>query len=413
MGRLSPSQAAEYRQRRKSAVCIGLMSGTSVDGIDVAIVRIHGHGAGTTLDLLAFDTVPYPEPVRRELLSLYEDQSNAVARLCSLNVVIGEQFAAAALAVAEKAGIDLTKVEVIGSHGQTVWHQPSADPAQPLSTPSTLQIGEASVIAARTGVPVIADFRVADMAVGGQGAPLAPYFDWAVLTDPEKSRCVQNIGGIGNVTWLPANARVEDVIAFDTGPGNILLDALVTILTNGQATYDHDGEFAAGGELIPGMLDHLLEDNYLVQPPPKSTGREYYGMGQVRELMANTGVSEGDLLFTEPATSQRARDLVATATAFTAQSITDAYRRWLPALPSEVLVNGGGSRNPVLMDMIAADLPGISVTATDRLGVDADAKEAMAFALLAHDSLAGLPTNIPGATGASRAIPLGKLTRFS
>jgi anhydro-N-acetylmuramic acid kinase len=413
MGRLSPSQAAEYRQRRRSAVCIGLMSGTSVDGIDVAIVRIHGHGAGTTLELLAFDTVPYPEPVRRELLSLYEDQSNAVARLCSLNVVIGEQFAAATLAVAEKAGIDLATVEVIGSHGQTVWHQPAADPAQPLSTPSTLQIGEASVIAARTGVAVMADFRVADMAVGGQGAPLAPYFDWAVLTDPEKSRCVQNIGGIGNVTWIPANARVEDVIAFDTGPGNILLDALVTLLTNGQATYDHDGHFAAEGEFIPGMLDHLLEDSYLVQPPPKSTGREYYGMNQVRELMANTGVSDGDLLSTEPAARQRARDLVTTATAFTARSITDAYRRWLPALPDEVLVNGGGSRNPVLMEMIAADLPGIPVTATDQHGVDADAKEAMAFALLAHDSLAGLPTNIPGATGASRAIPLGKLTRLN
>ncbi len=412
MGRLSPSQAAEYRQRRRSAVCIGLMSGTSVDGIDVAIVRIHGHGPGTALDLLAFDTVPYPEPVRRELLSLYEDQSNAVARLCSLNVVIGEQFARAALAVADKAGIDLATVEVIGSHGQTVWHQPAADSAQPLSTPSTLQIGESSVIAARAGVPVMADFRVADMAVGGQGAPLAPYFDWAVLTDPEKSRCVQNIGGIGNVTWLPSSARVEDVIAFDTGPGNILIDVLVTILTNGQATYDHDGRFAASGKMIPGMLDHLLEDSYLVQPPPKSTGREYYGMSQVRELMANTGVSDGDLLSTAPATRQRAHDLVSTATAFTARSITDAYRRWLPALPDEVLVNGGGSRNPVLMEMIAADLPGILVTATDQHGVNADAKEAMAFALLAHDSLAGLPTNIPGATGASRAIPLGKLTRL-
>lgn len=385
------------------------MSGTSVDGIDVAIVDITGHGAGCRVNLIAFETVPYDPAVRRELLDLYEDQANAVARICSLNAVIGEEFGRAALEVAGRAGIDLAAVEVIGSHGQTVWHQPAKDVVLPLSTPSTLQIGEPSVIAARTGAPVMADFRVADMAVGGQGAPLAPYFDWAVLTDPVRSRCVQNIGGIGNVTWLPAGATVDDVIAFDTGPGNILIDALVTVLSNGQQTYDRDGLLAGEGELVPGMLDHLLEDGYLFQKPPKTTGREYYGLAQVRQLMADTGVNDGDLLSDDPAARQRAKDLVTTTTAFTARSISDAYRRWLPALPDEVLVNGGGSRNPVLMAMIEGDLGGIPVVATDGHGVDADAKEAMAFALLAHDALAGLPTNIPGATGASRAVRLGKL----
>jgi anhydro-N-acetylmuramic acid kinase len=394
------------------AVCIGLISGTSVDGVDVAITRIAGHAAGASVDLLAFETIPYPAPVRTELLALYDDPANAVARLCSLNVVVGEHFAAASVDVANRAGIDLATVEVIGSHGQTVWHQPAPDPLWPLSTPSTLQIGEASVIAARTGVPVIADFRVADMAVGGQGAPLAPYFDWAVFTDPERSRAIQNIGGIGNVTWLPAGACVDDVIAFDTGPGNILIDSLVTLLTNGAQVYDRNGAFAAQGALIPGMADHLLEDPYLAAPPPKTTGRESYGLPQVRDLMAEIGLAVGTLQADDPATRQLACDLVATVTAFTARSIGDAYRRWLPALPDDVLVNGGGCRNPVLMRMIGGDLPGIPVRATDVIGFDGDAKEAMAFALLAHDAFAGYPTNIPGATGANRAVSLGKLTRL-
>ncbi len=398
--------------KSERATCIGLISGTSVDGVDVAIVTIKGHASNAKLDLIAFETIPYPAQVRTELLALYDDQSNAVARLCSLNVVVGECFAEATIAVAERAGIDLASVEIIGSHGQTVWHQPAPDPAWPLSTPSTLQIGEASVIAARTGVQVMADFRVADMAVGGQGAPLAPYFDWAVLTDPEKSRCVQNIGGIGNLTWLPAGCGVDEVIAFDTGPGNILIDGLVTMLTNGAQTYDRDGVFAAQGSLIPGMVDHLLEDEYLSAAPPKTTGREYYGAEQCRDLLDQVGVTAGALAGEDEVARQLACDLVATATAFTARSIGDAYRDWLPELPDEVLVNGGGCRNPTLMRMIAAGLPGIPVMATDAVGYDGDAKEAMAFALLAHDGLAGYPTNIPGATGATRSIPLGKLSRL-
>ncbi|MBA3276467.1 MAG: anhydro-N-acetylmuramic acid kinase [Chloroflexia bacterium] len=398
--------------RPTPAICVGLISGTSVDGVDVAIVEIAGHAANAKVQLLAFETIPYPDPVRAELLALYDDQTHAVARLCSLNVVVGEYFAEATVTVAGRAGINLAQVEVIGSHGQTVWHQPAHDPAWPLSTPSTLQIGEASVIAARTGAPVMADFRVADMAVGGQGAPLAPYFDWAVFTDPEQSRCVQNIGGIGNVTWLPPGGGVDDVIAFDTGPGNILIDGLVTRLTNGRQTYDRDGLIGARGTLIPGMVDHLLEDPYLADAPPKSTGREYYGADQVRELMDQVSVAEGSLVSGDEATRQTARDLVTSATAYTARSIGDAYRDWLPGLPDEVLVNGGGCRNPTLMRMIGEDLPGIPVMATDAIGFDGDAKEAMAFALLAHDSLAGYPTNIPRATGAARAVPLGKLTRL-
>jgi anhydro-N-acetylmuramic acid kinase len=394
-------------------LCIGLMSGTSVDGIDVAVVRIGGHGAGASLDLVAFETVPYPAEVRRELLALYDDATNAVQRLCSLNAVVGECFASATLEVAARAGIELAGVKVIGSHGQTVWHQPAIDPAWPLSTPSTLQIGEAAVIAARTGVPVMANFRVADMAVGGQGAPLVPYFDWVMLRDEHRSRCAQNIGGIGNVTWLPAGGGADEVIAFDTGPGNILIDGLVSLATGGAMAYDPDGALAGEGDVLPGLLDDLLEDPYLAMEPPKTTGREAYGLQQCHDLMTRYGVPPGALDGEDELARQTALDLVATATAFTARTIADAYADWLPAMPDEVLVSGGGRRNPALMGMLADYLAPVPVTPIDALGYDGDAKEAMAFALLAHDGLAGLPTNVPGATGANRAVTLGALTRLA
>lgn len=378
-------------------ICVGLISGTSLDGIDVAVCGIDGHGQEAKVELLAFDTIAYPDAVRAELLKLYEDQTDAVARICALNVVIGERFAEAAAEVLERAGIESDRIEVIGSHGQTIWHQPEADPENNLIVPSTLQIGEAAVIAARIGAPVIADFRVADMAVGGQGAPLAPYLDWAIFSDPMLGRAVQNIGGIGNVTWLPPGGAVGDVIAFDTGPGNMLIDALVTRLTQGEQTYDENGAIGMNGEVDYDLLTKLMADPYLAEAPPKTTGREYYGTAMVEEILRDRTLDA---------------DLIATATAFTAHSIADAYKRWLPQIPDEVYVNGGGARNPLLMRMLADALDGIEVRATDELGVDADAKEAVAFALMAHDSLAGLPTNIPGATGASRAVSLGKLTRL-
>lgn len=380
-----------------SDLCVGMISGTSVDGIDVAVARIDGHAQEARVELLAFATVPYSDSIRAELLRLYDDQQHAVARLCSLNVLVGQCFADAAMTVLDAAGIDPATLEIVGSHGQTVWHQPEADPGNPLIVPSTLQVGEPAVIAARLGVPVMADFRVADMAVGGQGAPLAPYLDWAIFTDPAVNRCVQNIGGIGNVAWLPAGGAVGDVIAFDTGPGNMLIDALVARLTQGEQGFDADGRIGLQGTVDGDLLTALLADPYLDQPPPKTTGREYYGTAMVEEILARKPLSP---------------DLIATVTAYTAHSIADAYRRWLPELPDEIYVNGGGARNPLLMRMLGDALDGIPVRATDELGIDADAKEAVAFALMAHDGLAGLPTNIPGATGAPRAVSLGKLTRL-
>ncbi len=374
---------------------IGMISGTSLDGIDVAVCRIDGHARDANIEVVAFDTVPYPATVRQELLDLYEDSGNAVARICSMNVVIGDAFADAARQVLEANRLTPDDVELIGSHGQTVWHQPEAE--SELMVASTLQIGDATRIAAALNATVVSDFRVADMAVGGQGAPLAAYLDWASFGDAELNRCVQNIGGIGNVTWVPANASVNDVIAFDTGPGNMLIDALVTRLTNGEQTYDADGAIGMNGSVDYELLNELMNDPYLDEAPPKTTGREYYGSEMVDAILEKHPLNA---------------NLITTVTAFTARSIADAYRRWLPELPDEVYVNGGGARNPLLMRMIADSLDGIPVRATDELGMSADAKEAICFALMAHDSVAGYPTNIPGATGADRAVALGNITRL-
>lgn len=407
-----PTNHLPEAQSDAGRLCVGLISGTSADGIDAALVRITGAGAGARLELVAFRSTPYPPEVRQELLALYApDAANAIARLCSLNVVLGELFAEAAVEICRQGSIEPTALHVVGSHGQTVWHQPVADAALPLSTRSTLQIAEPSVIAERLGVPVVADLRAADIAAGGQAAPLVSYFDWVVLRHSERQRAVQNIGGIGNVTYLPAGGDLESVRAFDTGPGNMVIDGLVSLLTAGAETMDRDGEMAAAGTVDRALLDDLLADDYLRLPPPKTTGRELYGLPFARRLLAEAGIDEGALWpgVTPAAGVQRqACDLVATATAFTVASIADGYRYWLPRV-DEVIVSGGGSRNPTLMRWLAEALEPALVSPIDAYGIDGRAKEAMAFALMAHDGLAGLPTNVPGATGARRAVTLGKL----
>lgn len=392
----------------ESSLCLGLISGTSADGIDAALVRIYGAGAGAKLELVAASSTPYPSAVRDELLALYDQPEQAIARLCSLNFVVGDLFADAALALCSEAGIDPAELEVVGSHGQTVWHQPAHDPTLSLSRPSTLQIGEASILAERLGVPVVADFRVADMASGGQGAPLASYFDWVTLRHPEHHRAVQNIGGIGNVTDLPANASIDDVRAFDTGPGNILIDGMATLLSNGAQTLDHDGVLASEGSVDTALLSTLLADSYLNQPPPKTTGRERYGIPMCREILSRYGLTVGSLA----SERQRSADLIATITAFTARSITDAYERWLPGL-DQIIICGGGARNPALLQMLAEHAAPLPVTTLEAHGFDSDAKEAMFFSLMAHDALAGLATNVPSATGATRPVSMGKVTLAS
>jgi anhydro-N-acetylmuramic acid kinase len=380
---------------------IGLMSGTSVDGVDAAVVEIHGAPPDLAITLLSFSHLPFDANQQGRIFGLFEPTTGTVDHICHMNFAIGEWFAAAALQAVADAGLSRPDaasgddIALIGSHGQTIYHSVGAD----APVKSTLQIGEAAVIAARTGVTTVADFRVADVAAGGQGAPLVSYVDWLLLRHPTLTRAVQNIGGIANVTYLPPGDDPAGVIAFDTGPGNMLIDDAVRRATNGTQTYDRNGTLAAQGRIDRELLAELMAHSYLAQAPPKTTGREQFGVpygAKVWALAQRQGLC--------------ANDIVATLTAFTAVSIADAYRRFLPHMPDEVILGGGGASNPILVHMLQQHLAPARVTSHETVGLPSDAKEAVAFAVLAYEALYGRPGNLPTCTGAGTRTILGKIT---
>ncbi|MDR7419318.1 MAG: anhydro-N-acetylmuramic acid kinase [Armatimonadota bacterium] len=377
--------------RKNRRLVVGLISGTSADGIDAALVDVTGSGLDARLRLIAGLTHPFPADDRAELFRMFDPAAATIDRLTRFDFRLGELFGDAALAVIAKAGLRPRDVDLIGSAGQTVWHIPAPGAA-------TLQIAEGAVIAERTGLPVVEDFRVADVAAGGHGAPLASYFDLVVFRDATRSRASQNIGGIGNVTYLPAGCGPDEVLAFDTGPGNMVIDAAVQVLTGGRETFDRDGAMAARGRVDAAWLAQLLDDPYLRQAPPKTTGREVYGRPFADRLLAEArrrGLGP--------------EDTVATISALTADSIVRAYRDFLlPRGPvDEVVVAGGGAYNRFVCRRIAEGL-GVPVRPSEDFGVDGKLKEAMLFALLASDAVAGVPTNVPRATGAAGPRVLGK-----
>jgi len=366
----------------------GIMSGTSLDGIDVAIVDI-GPGVRT----VAFHTTPYPARVRDALLAA--SNANTHTRdIARLHFLLGELYARAVRETCRRRRVPLRSVELIGCHGQTVYHEGTPAPVLGLRIASTLQIGEPSIISERLGIPVVADFRPRDIAAGGAGAPLVPFVDYLLFRHPRRGRIALNIGGIANITAIPPAARPEDVIAFDTGPGNMVIDALVAGLTGGRRRLDRNGRIAASGRIDRALLAGLLRDPYYRRRPPKSAGREQFGAEFVARLKS-TGLP--------------GPDLVATATALTASTIADGILRFVPFRPDELIVSGGGVHNPVLMGEIAALLPGIAVTSSSAYGVDADAKEAIAFAVLARETWLRRPSNLPSATGARHPAVLGKI----
>jgi anhydro-N-acetylmuramic acid kinase len=383
---------------------LGLMSGTSADGIDVALAQIREPKTHQVRGkLLAYTTVRMQRRVRAELLGIAEGAPCTAADISQLNFRLGEEFARAAIAAAKSFRVKLEQIKLIGSHGQTIFHQGHPIRWLGAKTSSTLQIGEPAIIAARTGVPTIGDFRVADMAVGGQGAPLVPLVDWLLLRDRKISRVALNLGGIANVTVLPGGRSaggVDTVLAFDTGPANILIDALIAHFTRGRHTYDRDARFARKGQCIARLLDYLLGDPYLKLRPPKSTGREYYGHAFVQKLLA-----KGHLYRARP------EDLVRTVSVFTALSVVDALNRFvLPRFDvAQLIVSGGGARNPLIMAQLIAALSPIQVLRSSHLGVPEGGKEAYAFALLAYETWKGRPGNLPSATGARKPVVLGKL----
>jgi anhydro-N-acetylmuramic acid kinase len=377
---------------------LGLISGTSADGIDVALARIEGAPPRLRARLENFLTVGYPAPVRRAILRIAEGAETTAEEISQLNFLVGELFAEAALAACRRFRVSPAKIDLLGSHGQTIYHQGRASRFLVRPVASTLQIGEPAAIAARTGIPVVADFRPADMASGGQGAPLVPFVDFLLYRDARHGRVALNIGGIANVTVIPPASRPEEVLAFDTGPGNMVIDALVHQFTRGRRAFDRGARLAVRGRPIRRILDRLLADPYLRQPPPKSAGREQYGRAYVARLLSM-------------ARNARPEDVVATATLLTPLSILDALNRYVfpRTRIDELIVSGGGAHNPLIVAQLGAGLGRVRLRRAEELGVSEDAKEAFAFAVLAYESWNHRPANLPAATGARHPAILGKV----
>ncbi len=387
--------------RRQTRTVVGLMSGTSVDGIDAALVKILGQGAKTKVELIGFCTQPFCEGIRRQIFRLFDPATGNVADICHMNFVLGKLFAQAALEVIAQCGLTPRDVDLIGSHGQTIYHRPAPTRTGEWETRSTLQIGEGAVIAEETGIVTVSDFRVRDVAAGGQGAPLVPYVDWLLFHHPTRTRVVQNIGGIGNVSVVNPHAVIDNLLAFDTGPGNMIIDGITSLTSSGTQTYDADGAIAAAGKVQEALLAELMSHPFFYLSPPKTTGREEFGLQYSQQLLEHCqamGLSRADIL--------------ATVTAFTAESIAAAYRDWVIPIYGldEVIVGGGGSRNRTLLRMLAERLDPIPVYTHEDFGISSDAKEALAFAVLANDTIAGAANNVISATGASHPVVMGKIS---
>lgn len=379
---------------------IGLMSGTSADGIDAALTRIRGWGTKTQATLSCFLFTPFPPTVREKILAVAGGAPVTAAEFCCLKTLLGQLYAEACLALCRKAGISPEQVDLVGNHGQTLWHIPEETEYLDHTLAGTLQLGEDAVIAQALGCPVVGDFRVRDMAAGGQGAPLVPYTEFLLYRREDRAVALQNIGGIGNVTILPAGCALADVTAFDTGPGNMVLDALVQRLTEGKSSYDEGGALAAAGRVSEPLLAWMLNDPYLARRPPKTTGRELYGPAYVARLLQQAECLGVGL-----------QDALATATRFTAETIALGIARFSPVQPEELVVGGGGSWNLTLLAHLRRCMPGCRVVTNEDLGLNSDAKEAVAFAVLANETLFSQCNNAPAATGASCPVVMGKLSQ--
>lgn len=372
------------------------MSGTSLDGIDAALLRVSGTGLGTKFKLLAFETYSFPRGLREFILKNSSPETSRVDDLCRLNTLVGKLYADAVKKIARKVRIELFKVDFIGSHGQTVQHLPRSFQMFGREINATLQLGDPCVIAKETGVLTVGDFRVADMAMGGEGAPLVPYFDFICFRSTRKNRAVLNIGGIANITVLPKKCTIEQVQAFDTGPGNMLIDALTGKFY--KRLFDEDGKIAMKGKISFTLLDRLMQHPFLKREPPKSTGREEFG-----ELFLQALKSEIQNL--------PHSDVIATVTEFTAGCVYFHYQRFIRRKTplDELLVSGGGVHNQALMASLRKYFHPISVKTIKGNEINSDAKEAICFALLANETLAARQSNIPSATGARKPVILGKI----
>jgi anhydro-N-acetylmuramic acid kinase len=382
---------------KKKKIVIGLMSGTSADGIDAALVEITGNGADTRLQQLAFQTYPYPHGYKEFLLKNSRVVSAKLNEITRLNILIAEFFADAARRIVRSAGKRMDDIDLIGSHGQTIHHLPLNKRMFGKNIRATLQLGNPAVIAKLTGVVTIGDFRSGDIAVGGTGAPLVPYFDYLMFRSKTKNRGVLNIGGIANITVVPKKCSINDVVAFDTGPGNMVIDGLMKRFYG--KPYDNNGSTANKGKLLPHLLHWMMQHPYFKSKPPKSTGRELFGETFIDGILKR---SRG----------KPKQDIIATVTEFTALSIYWHYAKYIVGKIKiqELLVSGGGVHNSYLMDALKRYFDGVNVLPTETTNISSDAKEAICFAVLANETIAGNPTNIPGATGARISTVLGTIS---
>ena len=387
-------------RRKESRKIIGLMSGTSADGVSVAIVEVEGCWTETKLRLLAFRNYPYPESLRKRIFELFNPKTSTVDKICWMNFILGHFFADCVKSIIKESGLSPEDIDLIGSHGQTIYHIPDPVSMCGYESRATLQIGELAIIAEETGITTIGDFRKRDVAAGGEGAPLTPYMDFILHKHPSLNRIFQNIGGIANLTFIPASGSPKDLIAFDTGPGNMVIDALMEYYTGGRVHYDKGGEVAARGRVDDRLLSILLDDPYFRRKPPKSTGRELFGRRYTLKIIEYA--ERHNLRF---------EDVIATATALTVESMVMAYERFI--MPrhkiDEIYISGGGSKNRTIMRWLRERLDGIKVLDYSSLGIPSEAKEAVLMAILANEFLMGRPSNMTRATGAKRNVILGTL----
>lgn len=384
--------------KKKNRLIIGLMSGTSLDGIDTVILKVTGSGTNTRISQVDFVTYPFPNELKDMILRNAETNGGNVTEICKLNFYIAHYYATSVKKICKKNKIELSEIDLIGSHGQTIHHLPVPSKEFGLNAASTLQIGDPSVLAKLTGILTIGDFRVGDVALGGQGAPLVPYFDYIMFNSKTKNRCLLNIGGIANLTVLKKNCTSEDVYAFDTGPGNMLIDTLMKKYYN--KPYDKDGKIARQGRISEILFSALKEkDYYIYQKPPKSTGREYYGKYFLPEILN----SFPDI---DPSS------IISTITEYTSYSINFNYEMYLKKKVriEELFVSGGGAYNPAVMDGLSKYFgKSVQIKKIESLGFSSDSKEAVCFAILANELINGNATNVPKVTGANRQTLLGKI----
>ena len=375
---------------------IGILSGTSVDAVDVVLTEVQGSGAGTDVTVLNFDSFPVPPEIKEYVLKASNKDTGTVVDVCKLNFIIGNLFADSVNNFLSKHGLKNKDVDLIGSHGQTLHHIPDEGELHGYKIKSTLQVGDPSVIANKTGIVTIGDFRTADMALGGEGAPLVPYLDYVLFRSSSANRLLINIGGISNITYLPKDGELNDITAFDTGPGNMVIDRLMKEFY--EKSYDENGAMAASGKLQQKLLNDILKfDNYYNRKPPKSTGREFYGESFVEYILSIApGVSD--------------EDVIRTVTDYTAYTIHYNVAEFISnAKPDEILVSGGGANNDFLMGLIKDYFIDVDVKPLNVDGINSDNKEAVLFAVLANETINGNPANVPSVSGAERSAILGKI----